>query len=163
MPVSEYIKRIRARIGNDLLLAPGVTAIVINPQGEVLLQLRRDTTTWAPPSGGVEPGETVAECVAREVREEAGIEVAPEAIVAVLSGPQYQITYPNGDQLAPVTTVFRCRPLDDSQPAVSDDESRDMRYFPADGLPDNMLPRHRWMIDLALTDEPRVYFDQPGS
>ena len=159
MPVSAYIKRIRAKIGHELLLVAGVTALVINARGEILLQLRRDTATWAPPSGGVEPGETVAECAAREVREEAGIDVVAEAIVAVLSGAQYQITYPNGDQLAPVTTVFRCRPLDDSQPAVTDDESRDMRYFPVDNLPENMLPRHRWMIDLALAGESRVYFD----
>ena len=43
MPPSEYIKNIRAKIGKDLLLLPGVTAIVINKRGEILLQLRRDT------------------------------------------------------------------------------------------------------------------------
>lgn len=32
---------------------------------------------WTPPSGSVEPGETQAEAVAREVREELGVEVAP--------------------------------------------------------------------------------------
>ena len=37
MPKSEYIKKIRAKIGTDLLLLPGVTAIVVNDRGEVLL------------------------------------------------------------------------------------------------------------------------------
>ena len=110
MPISEYIKGIRAKIGNDVLLLPGVTAVVINNQHEILLQLRRDTQTWAPPSGGVEPGETVAECAMREVLEETGIHVVPEAISAVLSGTDYFVTYPYGDQMATVTTVFRCRP-----------------------------------------------------
>ena len=162
MPISEYIKNIRAKIGGDLLLLPGVTAIVINARDEILLQLRRDTNTWAPPSGGVEPGETVAECAMREVLEETGIKVAPEAIVAVLSGAEYNVTYPNGDQVATVTTVFRCRPIDAKTPRVNDDESQDIRYFPSDALPANMLPRHRWIISLALKSNPRAYFDSPS-
>ena len=162
MPISDYIKNIRAKIGSDLLLLPGVTAIVMNGRGEVLLQLRRDTDTWAPPSGGVDPGETVAEAVRREVLEEAGLEIEPKAIVAVLSGAEYNVTYPNGDRLATVTTVFRCRPLDAAPPRVNDDESHDIRYFKTDALPENMLPRHRWMIGLALNRSARVYFNPPS-
>ena len=162
MPISEYIKHIRAKIGSDQLLLPGVTAIVINERDEVLLQLRRDTGTWAPPSGGVEPGETVAATAIREVREETGIAVAPERIVAVLSGMAYAITYPNGDQIMPVTTVFLCRPLDNAMPRVNDDESQDIRYFPADAPPDNMLPRHRRIIALASGREQNAYFDPPS-
>lgn len=163
MPISQYIKNIRAKIGCDLLLLPGVTAIVINERGEVLLQLRRDTNTWAPPSGGVEPNETVAEAVQREVLEEAGIEIEPEAIVAVLSGADYDVTYPNGDQLASVTTVFRCRPLDMAPPCVNDDESQDIRYFKTDLPPENMLPRHKWMISLALDSSLAAYFDSSSA
>ena len=159
MPISQYIKNIRAKIGSDLLLLPGVTAIVVNDSEEVLLQLRRDTNTWAPPSGGVEPGETVAEAARREVLEETGIEIVPEAIVAVLSGADYNVTYPNGDQLATVTTVFRCRPLNAKSPHVNDDESQDIRYFRYDSLPEIMLPRHRWMIGLALNRSARAYFN----
>ena len=162
MPISEYIKNIRAKIGNDLLLLPGATAVVINDRDEVLLQLRRDTDTWAPPSGGVEPGETVAECAIREVLEETGIEVLPETVVAVLSGEAYNVTYPNGDQMATVTTVFRCRPLNAKTPRVNDDESQDIRYFPCDALPENMLPRHRWIISLARNSCGRAYFNPPS-
>lgn len=161
MPISQYIKNIRAKIGSDLLLLPGVTAVVINKCDEILLQLRRDTNTWAPPSGGVEPGETVAECAMREVQEETGVKVAPEAIVAVLSGAEYNVTYPNGDQMATVTTVFRCRPLAANTPRVNDDESQAIRYFPSDALPANMLPRHQWIISLALNSNPRAYFNPP--
>lgn len=163
MPISDYIKNIRAKIGGDLLLLPGVTAVVINERNEILLQLRRDTNTWAPPSGGVEPGETIAETAMREVLEEAGIEIQPEAVVAVLSGADYNVTYANGDQLATVTTVFRCRPLNSETPRVNDDESQDVRYFPCDALPDDMLPRHRCIISLALKNEPSAYFDAPSA
>ncbi|MYD11521.1 MAG: NUDIX domain-containing protein [Chloroflexi bacterium] len=159
MPISDYVSGIRAKIGNDMLLLPGVTAVVINARDEVLLQLRRDTETWAPPSGGVEPGETVADAAIREVFEETGIAVAPARIVAVLSGRGYVVTYPNGDQMATVTTVFRCRPADDSTPRVNDDESLAIRYFPRDDLPENMLPRHRRIIALAFAGETSPYFD----
>ena len=161
MPISPYIKNIRARIGHDLLLLPGVTAVVINRHDEVLLQLRRDARTWAPPSGGVEPGETAAECAMREVREEAGIRVEPQAVVAVLSGADYRVTYPNGDQLATVTTVFRCVPLDDTAAHVNDDESLAIRFFPRDALPQNMQPRHRWIIGLALENRADAWFHKP--
>lgn len=163
MPISDYIRQLRAKIGADLLLLPGVTAVVVNARGEVLLQLRRDTETWAPPSGGVEPGETVAGAAAREVFEEAGIAVLPERVVAVLSGSEYMVTYPNGDRMATVTTVFRCRPRDAAAPRVSDDESLDVRYFPSGELPENMLPRHKRIISLALEERDRVYFDSPQS
>ncbi len=162
MPISEYIRQIRAKIGNDLLLLPGVTAVVVNERDEILLQLRRDTQTWAPPSGGVEPGETVADTAIREVHEETGIAVLPERIVAVLSGGDYVLTYPNGDRMATVTTVFRCRPRDANAPRVNDDESLDIRYFSCDALPENMLPRHKRIIAQALADERSAYFDPPS-
>ena len=163
MPVSAYVKHIRAAIGGDLLLLPGVTAVVINERDEILLQLRRDSQTWAPPSGGVEPGETVAETAMREVYEETGITVAPERVVAVLSGRDYEVTYPNGDQMATVTTVFRCRPTGAAAPRVNDDESLAIRYFPRAALPENMLPRHKRIIALALKDDdPETYFDPPS-
>lgn len=163
MPISEYIRKLRARIGSEVLLVPGVTAVIVNQREEVLLQLRRDTRTWAPPSGGVEPGERVADSCIREVQEETGIRVAPERVVAVLSGRDYLVTYPNGDQLATVTTVFRCRPAQPGDPRVNDDESLAIRYFPKDALPENMLSRHRSIIARALEDEPLVYFDLPST
>ena len=163
MPISAYIANIRAKIGHDLLLLPGVTAVVVNDRDEILLQLRRDTETWAPPSGGVEPGETAADTAIREVFEETGVSVEPERVVAVLSGSDYVVTYPNGDQMATVTTVFRCRLSDAAAPRVNDDESLDIRYFPRDALPENMLPRHKRIIALALTDETLPYFDPPSA
>ncbi|MCY4018142.1 MAG: NUDIX domain-containing protein [Chloroflexi bacterium] len=159
MPISDYIKNIRAKIGNDLLLLPGVTAVVINSRDELLLQLRRDTKTWAPPSGGLEPGENLAQCVIREVLEETGIEVIPESIIAVLSGDDFTVTYPNGDQIGVVSTVFRCRPCAESVPRVNDNESLDMRYFHPNALPENMLPRHRWIIAKALENDSDTYFN----
>ena len=109
MPISDYIKRLRAKIGNDLLLVPGVTAVVVNEHEEILLQLRRDTQTWAPPSGGLEPGENLAQCVIREVFEETALEIVPDEVIAVLSGKDFSLTYPkwrsNRDCMPPFSAV----------------------------------------------------------
>ena len=46
MPISDYISSIRAKIGNDLLILTGTSAVVINDKNEVLLQLRSDAPLW---------------------------------------------------------------------------------------------------------------------
>lgn len=53
-----------------------VTAVVVrDPDGAVLLVRKRGTSMWMNPGGKPEPGETAAQCGAREVREELGLEL----------------------------------------------------------------------------------------
>lgn len=55
--------------------------VVIERGGKVLIVQRAPSVPgggfWAPPSGGVEPGESQAEAVVREMREEVGLWVRP--------------------------------------------------------------------------------------
>ncbi len=162
MPISDYVKGIRAKIGNDLLILTGSSAVVVNDRSEVLLQLRSDYPIWTIPGGQLDPGEDFASCVVREVREETGIDVFPERIVAVLSGSDHLHTYANGDQIAGVNICFCCRPCDDKQPQPNDDESLDARYFSRDSLPRNLHPPHRMLIAKAFENNPVAYFYPPS-
>jgi 8-oxo-dGTP diphosphatase len=163
MPISDYISDIRAKIGNDLLILTGTSAVVLNRSNEVLLQLRSDQNIWTLLGGYLDPGEDVADGIIREAREEAGITIAPERIVAVLSGRDHFHTYDNGHQVAIINICFRCRPLDESTPRPNDDESLAVRYFPPTKLPDNVFPIHRELILKALSNEPAAYFRPPSA
>lgn len=157
MAISPYIKRLRERIGNDLLMIPGVTAIILDDQRRVLLQRSSDDGKWYTVGGAMDPGEVPAEAVVREVLEETGLRIEPIRVVAVLASSL--ITYPNGHQVRYVGTVFLCRLLG-GELHVADDESLELRYFAVDELPE-LLPDQRQGILHALSGDPVPYFQKP--
>lgn len=64
----------------------GVGAVIVD--GGAVLIVRRKyeplAGQWSIPGGGVEVGETLEECVAREIREETGLEIAVGPVIEVL-------------------------------------------------------------------------------
>jgi len=110
MPMSEFYRAIRERVGTTLLLMPAVAAVIRDGEGRILLQQQHDDT-WSLPAGAVEPGESPGAAVAREVVEETGLVVRAEMILAVLGGEQCRVRYPNHDEVEYVVTVFACAVL----------------------------------------------------
>jgi ADP-ribose pyrophosphatase YjhB (NUDIX family) len=53
----------------------GVRALVMDEKGRILLVKHSYVHGWQLPGGGVEPGETIRDALARELREEANIEL----------------------------------------------------------------------------------------
>jgi len=55
-------------------------AVIWNQQGQILIDRRREEGTmgglWEFPGGKLEPGETIAQCIQREIYEELGIEIS---------------------------------------------------------------------------------------
>jgi TDG/mug DNA glycosylase family protein len=60
---------------SGLPLRRAVRALVLDPADRVLLVRfeRPDKTVWAPPGGGIDPGETPEEAIVRELAEECGL------------------------------------------------------------------------------------------
>jgi 8-oxo-dGTP diphosphatase len=146
MPASEYVQSIRSRIGHDLLLLPGVTAVIRDGDG-LLLARHAHSGLWSLIGGAVEPGEDPAEAVAREVREEIGCAITVSGIVGAYGGPPLMVTYPNGDRVGYVTTAFECALLGEPEPDGI--EIIDVAWFSRAEIAS--LPRRDW-IDRVIAD-----------
>jgi ADP-ribose pyrophosphatase YjhB (NUDIX family) len=139
MPISDYLRSLRSQVGSRLLLLPGVSAVIRDDSGAVLLMHREDDGCWGLPAGGLEPGETPAEAIVREVYEETGLNVVPERILGVFGGRKFRHTYPNGDEVEYTTVVFGCRVVG-GELAPQDGEALDLRYFAPDEMPSLVAP-----------------------
>ena len=89
MAISPYMKNLRAHFGSQLVLMPSVAAIIRNEAGQILFLVRADNGLWDLPAGAIDPGETPAQAVVREVREETGLIVEPVAVGGVFGGPGF--------------------------------------------------------------------------
>lgn len=63
----------------------GVNAIVINENGEFLLEKRMDDKCWGIPGGWCEVGLTAEENIQKEILEETGFKVKVEKLIGVIS------------------------------------------------------------------------------
>ncbi|MFF0714248.1 NUDIX hydrolase [Streptomyces bauhiniae] len=154
MATPEFITALRATAGTQLLWLPGVTAIVFDDEGRVLLGRRTDTRKWSVVGGIPEPGEQPAACAVREVYEETAVHCVPERVVLVQA--LQPTTYGNGDQCQYMDITFRCRAVG-GEARVNDDESLDVGWFTVDALPElNEFSLLR--IKQALSETP-TWFD----
>jgi len=87
---------------------PSVAGIVFDDQRRILLVQHSDGGVWSAPGGSIDPLETPADAVVREVWEETGLYTAPVHLLGVYGGPSCVVTYPNGDRTAYVISVFEC-------------------------------------------------------
>ncbi|MFJ4693191.1 NUDIX hydrolase [Streptomyces sp. NPDC088766] len=158
MPTPDFIHEIRAVAGHQLLWLPGVTALVFDDAGRVLLGRRSDTRKWAVIGGIPDPGEQPAVCAVREVFEETAVRCVVERVVLVQA--LEPVTYDNGDVCQYMDITFRCRAVG-GEARVNDDESLEVGWFAVDALPDlNEFALFR--IKQALSDEP-TWFDSMSS
>lgn len=154
MATPDFIRTIRASAGHQLLWLPGVTAIVFDDEGRVLLGRRTDTRKWSIIGGIPDPGEQPAACAVREVFEETNVHCVVERVVLVQA--LESVTYENGDTCQYMDTTFRCRAVG-GEARVNDDESLDVGWFAVDTLPE-LSESGMFRIKQALSDAP-TWFD----
>ena len=95
------------RIGKLAVLAPSASAVIFESAMEkVLLTRRSDNGRWCLPGGAMDPGESAAECCAREVLEETGLVVSVGRLIGVYSTPHRIIEYADGNRRQGLTLSF---------------------------------------------------------
>lgn len=103
-------------------------ACVEDGNGRLLWQKRGDFGWWGLPGGILELHESLPDCVRREVAEETGLHVEPYRVVGVYSSPDFDVTYPNGDQVQQLTITFACRVVGGSL-QIDGSETLDAQWF----------------------------------
>lgn len=158
MPISEYLKNLRARVGSRPIVMPGVSALIRDEQGRVLLQQRADSDQWSPPGGAIDPDETPADALVREVWEETGLHVIPRRLLAVYGGPDMVVTYPNGDRVSYLTMAFDCQVVGGSLRPDGDEVLAVDFFTVAEALALDIPQRVRRRYAMLLADYPQVLF-----
>ncbi|MFA6586857.1 MAG: NUDIX domain-containing protein [Bacilli bacterium] len=135
--VIDYIPYLRKKVGHDYILTVGVSCLILDEEGRVLLEKRTDNGLYCRPGGSLDLGETVEEGVRREVLEETGLRLKSLTLYMIRSGEKTDILYPNGDKTNYVDLVFlssvKKEELDNSAP--HDGESISLSFFSLDALP----------------------------
>lgn len=132
--MGEYIMDMRKLVGHIPIMQCGASVIVVNEDGELLLQRRSDNGEWAYAGGSVELYEKVEDAAARELYEETGLTADELTLLGVFSGAGMAYTYPNGDRVSNVDVVFVCRKYH-GQLKSEPGEVEELRFFPPDQLP----------------------------
>jgi 8-oxo-dGTP pyrophosphatase MutT (NUDIX family) len=153
--MSPYLEKLRREIGKDLLIVAGAAGIVRDAEGRVLVLQRADGGQWDLPAGATDPGETPAETVEREVREECGLHVRATRLVGVFGGRRFRHTYPDGSRVEALVTVFECEQTG-GELATQDGEIVAARYFAPAEMPALIYP---YPAALFTSPPPSALFD----
>ena len=120
-----------------VLLQDGAAAIIVNENGQILLQSRADNERWGLPGGCQELGERFEDTVIREIKEETNLDIKEEnlELIAIVSGNSRRNEYPNGDVVINNTALYCVRNY--SGNLKWDSESKSMKFFDLDNLSTN--------------------------
>jgi 8-oxo-dGTP pyrophosphatase MutT (NUDIX family) len=125
----------------------GVRALVIDGEGRIFLIKHSYVSGWQLPGGGVEVGETMAEAVARELREEGNIEVtAPPRL--------HGIFFNDRDSRRDHVALFVVRDFRQSAAPVPDHEIIAHGFFAIAALPNDTTAATRARIVEVLGGAP---------
>ena len=136
--------------------AIGVEALVLNPQGQVLLIQRRDNQSWALPGGIAEVGPTLTESALYELWEEAGLRGRVTRLLGVFDGNLWQSRY----RVHIVHLVYQVECVNlNPQPGS---ETLDARFFDPENLPEDMFEGHRPRVMQCMQHVQSAAFFDPG-
>lgn len=137
----EYIKGMRKFVGHAPIMICACGLLIFNEKGQVLLQRRSDDGLWGNPGGSMDLGETIYDTIIREIKEETNLDVKEEdlELLDIVSGPTRRNDYPNGDVVINNTALYCIKKY--SGELRWDSESKDMKFFDLDNLPENQNDR----------------------
>jgi len=150
----DYVQYIREKVGHSEIILNYAGCIVLNDNGEILLQKRRDCGKWGFPGGVVELGESLEEAAVREVFEESGLKVKIDSLFGVYS--KYFNEYPNGDRVQTILTMFIAHACGGTE-SKQNSETVDLRFFLPNEAPELFIDQHRDIIADIIAGRKNVF------
>jgi len=145
-----YIGRLRKLVGKEKLIVVAVRAVIRDAQGQVLFVRRSDNARWVMPSGALELGESLFECLQRETREECGLNVLSATPMAIYTYPDSLTAY--GDPYYQLSVQFL---VDEWEGDLLNqtDETTQARFFPIKAPPEGVASHYAEVLaDLQSYD-----------
>lgn len=129
MAISAHVARLREVLGHELIVLPAASVLPVDSAGRVLLVWPTGHDDgWHIMGGAVDPGESPAQAAVREAKEEIGADIELGPLLGAFGGPNHEVLYPNGDQVAYVVTLYQARVV--SGDVVADgEELAEARWF----------------------------------
>ena len=161
MGMSPYVRALRAAVGSTRILMPSVSGIVRDGRGGILLVRQRDDGVWSTAGGSVDPGETPANAVVRELWEETGLLVRPTRLIGVYGGADFVVRYPNGDETQYISTIFECV-VESGEPRADGEETTEARFWTREeALRLPLAPWLRRVLPHLFHSAPDAWFEPP--
>ena len=159
-----YIDWLRSRVGHRKIVLTFTSVILRDGQDRILLQQRSDFDARGLLGGVLEFGESILDCARRELFEETGLTAGDLGLAGVYSEPEFDVVYPNGDQVQQYTICLQGRVKGGSLRADGQ-ESRAVQFFSPGELPLPQIPPWYWAMlnDLLRSAGGAVGFDSPVS
>lgn len=148
-PNMGYVQELRLLVGHRPLIIPGAAVLIVDQQGGLLLQHRKDNQQWGLIGGSMEVGESLEETARRETFEETGLELDELEWFGLFSGQELIYEYPNQDIVVNVVAVYIARQFRGTL-KVDDDEVHEIRFFKLRELPKDLSPPDRPVIKQYL-------------
>lgn len=144
-----YAGQLRKYVGNRTLIVPSTRAVIKDSANSILLIQRRDNGQWGLPAGLIELGESIDDCLRREVREETGLIVEASTPVALYTHPRFTGTNAHDQSYQMFGLLYRVDAWSGLL-STETDETTDAQFFSLADLP-GIPDHHRESIDDVIS------------
>lgn len=144
---------------NNIHVRIGTGVIVINSEGKILLEKRKDNNMWGLPGGKIEPGETVLRTAKREIKEETGLNIKITEFLGIYSDTKAGriVTYHGDDYKVHLVDVVFTAKIMSGNLRLSH-ESLYLKFFNKDDLPKKIVPPAIQPIQDYLTGKKGCFY-----
>jgi 8-oxo-dGTP pyrophosphatase MutT (NUDIX family) len=135
--------------------------VMLFEDDRLLLAQDGDSRLWMTVGGAIDPDEAPADAAVREFWEETGLIVDVTGLLGVFGGPEFRVTYSNGDTASYVVTAFEARRIG-GRPRPDGVEAVALRFVSRDEAV--ALPMAAWTKTMVARAFERVgmpYFARP--